>query len=137
MAYDIQRFAATIPAGTLQSAPITINLTMPARIVTAVTIIVPPGPRGEVGFALAAVGVQYIPSNANGFIVADNQRIDWALDNVIESGAWQLIGYNTGLYPHTLQVIFQCNLPDAPAASAPETPSTPSELGSLIGTNVS
>lgn len=136
MAYDIQRFAATIPAGTLQANPVTIGLTMPARIIRAVSIIVPPGPRGEVGFALAAAGIQYLPSNVNGFIVADNQRIDWSLDNVIESGAWQLVGYNTGLYPHTLQVIFQCDLPDAPAGSAPELPATPSDLGSLIGTSV-
>ena len=136
MARDIQSFSVTVPPGGTPAAPQRFNLTMPARIVTQVDIFIPPGPRGELGIALGAAGVQYFPSNAGGYIVADYQVISWALEDVIESGAWQLVAYNTGLYSHTLQVVFRCELPPvlgplgdgaAPAAVA---------ASSLIGTTV-
>ena len=136
MARDIQSFSVTVNPGGTPAAPQRFPLNMPARIVTGLTVIVPPGPRGEVGFALGAAGVPVLPSNAGGYIVADYQAIDWDVEDQIESGAWQLIAYNTGLYSHTLQVVFRCELPPvlgplgdgaAPAAVA---------ASSLIGTTV-
>lgn len=136
MARDIQQFSCTIPAGTPASAPVTVNMTMPARIIESVIISIPPGPRGELGFALAAAGVQYLPSNAGGFVVADNATFTWDLEGVIESGAWQLIGYNTGYFNHTISVIFLCDLPgDVPLPPAgPTTIATAQQ--SLIGHSV-
>lgn len=136
MARDIQAFSVTVPVGGTVAAPQRFPLSMPARIVTAVTIIVPPGPRGELGIALGAAGVQYIPSNAGGYIVADYQVINWDLEDMIESGAWQLLAYNTGLYSHTLQVVFLCQLPTVggPDAAGPTTMAGVSS--SLIGVTV-
>lgn len=136
MARDVQSFSVTIPPGGTPTAPAFFPMHMPARIVTRVTILVPPGPRGEVGFALAAAGVQYLPSNAGGYITADNYTVDWALEDVIESGAWQIVAYNTGLYSHTLQVVFLCELPSVPP-QAPDGLTTTSDVSSsLIGMSV-
>lgn len=136
MARDIQSFAVTVPPGGTPAAPQRFAMTMPARIVTEVDIFVPPGPRGEVGFALGAAGSQFIPSNSGGYILTDNQVITWALEDVIESGAWQLVAYNTGLYPHTLQIVFRCELPTIGVPS-PDGPTTTAGVSSsLIGTVV-
>lgn len=136
MARDIQSFSVTVPVGGTPAAPQRFNLTMPARIVTQVDIFIPPGPRGELGIALGAGGVQYFPSNAGGYIVADYQVISWQLEDVIESGAWQLVAYNTGLYSHTLQVVFRCELPTIGVPS-PDGPTTTAGVSSsLIGTTV-
>lgn len=113
MAAEVRNFAVTIPAGTLVSAPATIALTMPPRIVLGVNVRVPPGPRGEVGWALAAAGVAVLPWNAGAWIVTDDESIDWPLSQQIDSGAWQLIAYNTGVFPHTLYVTFMLDLPQS------------------------
>ena len=110
MAREVQRFPVTIPAGTLKSAPVQINLAMPARIVEEVEIVVPPGPRGEVGFQLGTSGSQIIPITPGQFVVTDDEVIHWPLEGQIDSGAWQMIAYNTGAFNHTLEVRFLCQL---------------------------
>lgn len=124
MAQDFFAFSATLNTGSTPSAPQVINLTMPPRIVTGVEVLVPPGPSGVVGFALGAAGQAVIPYNANGWIITDDEKLAWDLKVPMTSGAWQLIGYNTGYWPHTLNVRFLCDLlpiitPDAPSALDP------------------
>jgi hypothetical protein len=114
VAREIQSFAVSIPAGTLKSAPQITALTMPPRIVDEVEILVPPGPRGEVGFQLGAAGGQIIPVTLGQFIVTDNEVIHWPMEDQIDSGAWQLIAYNTGSQPHTVTVRFLARLPLPP-----------------------
>ena len=136
MARDIQAFSITVNPGGSPTAPQRFPMTMPARIVTHITVVVPPGPRGELGFALGAAGVSVLPSNAGAYIVADYQAIEWDVEDQIESGAWQLTAYNTGLYPHQLQITFQCQLPPAGPGS-PDGPTTNAVASpSLIGTTV-
>lgn len=106
MAAEVQRFAVTVPAGTLKSAALAFNLAMPPRIVDEIEVVVPPGPRGEVGFQLASGGVQIVPATAGQFFVTDSEVIHWPLEAQIDSGAWQLIAYNTGQFNHTLEVRF-------------------------------
>jgi hypothetical protein len=109
MASIIERFAVIIPASTLKTAPIQVNLAMAARIVREVEIIVPPGPRGEVGFQLGSGGSQIIPFTPGQYIVTDDEIIHWPLEGQIDSGAWQLIAYNTGAFNHTLEIRFLCD----------------------------
>ena len=118
MAREVHRFAVTIPAGTLPVAPQVSNLSMPAREVTEVDVIVPDGPRGEVGFALGYGGNAVIPYQPGAFFVTNDEKIYWPLHDHISSGAWQLFAYNTGQYAHTLEVRVLCELPAAPASVA-------------------
>lgn len=106
MARDLFAFAPTLSTGTTSAAPQRIPLTMPARKVTRVEVMVPPGPNGVCGFALGAANQQVYPYNAGGWIIADDEVIGWDIHDGIESGAWQFIGYNTGFYPHTFNVRF-------------------------------
>lgn len=118
MAREVRTFAVTIPAGTALTAPHVEDLDMPARIVERVRVRVPPGPAGVVGFALGAAGVRVIPFGEDQWVVADDEVLELPLVGQIESGAWQLQGYNTGVYDHTLQVTFLLDLPgQAPGAT--------------------
>lgn len=106
MADEVHAFTVTIPAGTPIASPRLFNLAMPSRRVDEVRVKVPPGPRGEVGWVMAAAGQQMIPEEAGAFIVTDNETVVWPLQNQIDSGAWQLIAYNTGGFNHSLYIQF-------------------------------
>ena len=116
---DIRQFQLSVPAGTPKAAPVIFELAMPPRLVSAVHFLVPPGPRGELGFALGAAGQPIIPYASGTWIVTDDERIEWPLDTGIDSGAWELFAYNTGTYPHTIFVTFLCTVIEpAPAGVA-------------------
>lgn len=99
-------FAPTIPAGTPIAAPVLINMPIVVGTVDTIEIRIPPGPNGVMGFALAAAGQPIIPFNAAAWIIGNDDRLSWSLTDQIESGAWQLRGYNTGIYDHTVYVRF-------------------------------
>lgn len=119
MASEIFAFAVTVPAGTLQAAPQRSELAMPPREVQVVEVRVPPGPRGQLGFALAMAHVAILPSNPGQFFIMDDDRVSWPLQDQNTSGAWQLLAYNTGLVDHTIYLRFLTQLP---AAAGPLTP---------------
>jgi len=110
MSREIRAFECIIPAGTPKATPVSFPLAMPARIVDQIDLRIPPGPNGVMGFQITSGGAQIIPYNAGAFIVASDERIPWPLTNQISSGAWQLMGYNTGQYPHTVYVKFLLSL---------------------------
>lgn len=116
MAVEVYRFVVTIPAGTPASAPVAFPLVMPSREVEEVEIVVPPGPRGEVGFQLGQGSTQMLPTNPGAYIVADDEVIHWPLEDQIDSGSWSMIAYNTGQFNHSIEVRFLVRLVDAQAA---------------------
>lgn len=107
---EIYSFAVTIPAATARASPLVTSVGIPPRDVNQINITVPPGPSGLVGFQIGMVGVPVIPRNAGGFIVADGRIIEWPVKELADSGAWQVIGYNTDIYDHTIYVEFLVNL---------------------------
>lgn len=107
MAREVRQFQVTVATGTSTAAPQVTSLAMPARKVRRVTVRVPPGPSGKVGFQLASGGQPFIPYNANAWIVADDATIPLDLVGAIDTGAWQLIAYNTGTYTHDLFLTFE------------------------------
>jgi hypothetical protein len=117
MAQEQRRFSITIPANTPRSAGFTADLSFPARIVRKITIRVPPGPRGEVGFAIGAAGQAVLPYNVGAYIVTDDEVIPWELDGFWDSGSWTLFAYNTGVFAHTLEVRFEVDVPQEVAAA--------------------
>lgn len=110
MAREVYRFSVTVPAGTLQSAPQVSPLTMPERVVRSVEVTVPPGPHGLVGFQFTHQGSQLLPINPGQFIVMDGRTRRWDIEEYLTTGAWQLTAYNTGSFPHTLEIGFECDL---------------------------
>lgn len=119
MADEIQHFTATIPAGTPVTAPATVAITIPVRVVRQIDWRVPPGPMGTFGWQIAMGGVKVFPVTGDKFVVADAQSGSWPITGAPDSGAWQVIGYNTGANPHSVYLAFHCDLPERPAPVAP------------------
>lgn len=110
MTIQTYSFTVTCPAGTTKANAILTNLTMPTREVREIEVRVPPGPNGEMGFAIAFAGQNIIPFNAGEYVVTNDEVIPWELTNYPTSGAWQIRMYNTGAYDHTVQVRFYVDL---------------------------
>ena len=118
MAREVRRFPVTIPAGTAKASPQTTNLSFPFRVVRELEVRIPPGPRGEVGFAIGGSGQPVIPVEAGAYLVTDDEIIRWPLDGFWDSGSWQMRAYNTGRFDHTLEVRFLVDLPQEVEGSA-------------------
>lgn len=103
----IEWFEFTIPANTLQSAPVSFPMKFNFGEVIEIDIKVPSGPAGNLGFFISAGGSQYIPRTFGSFIFPDNDYIQWQVSNAINSGSWGLTAFNTDVWPHVIQVSFQ------------------------------
>ena len=132
MAIEVRKFAITVLTGSTPGNPQISSLKMVARQVDEVEVRVPPGPRGEVGFALGLSGVAVIPIQIGQYIVTDNEVISWKLEQYPESGDWQLFAYNTGTFNHTLEVRFLLNAPQLVGPQQVQ-PIPASQLGSAVG----
>ena len=106
MATSVTAVTATVPHGTPTTALVTVNLSIVPATVDKIRWRVPPGPRGNLGWYLSMGGVQVLPDVAGEFVVADDEYDDWEIDGLPDSGAWQLTGYNTGSYDHTVYLYF-------------------------------
>ena len=123
MADRIEPFTVLIPAGTAIAAPQVTDMPFDDGIVTQINITVPPGPSGFVGFQLTHKGGKVIPSTGNTFIIADDRQIAWPVSNMPQASGWQLRGYNTDVFPHTLYIEFMID--EIPVAAAPSVTLVP------------
>jgi len=121
MATSVIALSGTIPAGTPVNAPVTVGLPVGTNLIDTIRWRVPPGPRGHLGWFLSMGGVQVLPQVAGEYIIADDEYDEWSIQNLPDSGAWQLTGYNTGSNDHT--VYFQFHV-------------TPIQLGNVLTANV-
>jgi len=106
MATSVTALTATVPAGTQIASPITVSLPVGTNLVDKIRWRVPPGPRGNLGWYLSMGGVQVLPDDKGNYVVADDEYDDWEIAGLPDSGAWQLTGYNTGRYDHTVYLYF-------------------------------
>ena len=106
MATSVTALTATVPAGTPKGSPVTIGLAINPSVVNKIRWRVPPGPRGNLGWNLSMGGVQVLPDVSGEYVVADDEYDDWEIAGLPDSGAWQLTGYNTGAYDHTVYLYF-------------------------------
>ena len=123
MTNQYRTFQVAIPAGTLQSAPVRINTRFEPFTVSQVTVRIPPGPLGQMGFRIASSGVQVVPWNAGAWIVANDEFLIYPATNWPDSGDWAVIGYNTGVFAHTIYVTYYLD-PVAGKGTPPVTVTT-------------
>jgi len=123
-AVEIRSFAVTIPAATLETAPYTEDIYFPARIVNGVTWQVPPGPSGLMGWRLTMSGGNAVIPTGGGWIIADDARDTWLLQDQPDSGAWELTGYNTDIYDHTVYLDFLLDLVTVPTTTPGQIPNS-------------
>lgn len=117
MATEIRAYTLTIPAGTTAAAPLVQDCTFPPRRVDAVQVIVPPGPSGLVGWCVMNSRVRVIPYDSDPWIITAGESITWPLERQVNSGSWQVAGYNTGTVDHKVYFRFLVSLLGTPAAS--------------------
>jgi hypothetical protein len=117
----VRQFTVSIPAGTAKATPVTINIPIGNFEIESIELEVPPGQSRLMGFYLALSGQQVIPYDAGEYLVWDNQEKSWPLTNQVTTGRWQVVGYNTGSYPHRVIVRFHVNsLGDPPPPPSPQ-----------------
>jgi hypothetical protein len=118
MAREIRSFQVTIPAGTPVSAPFTAAISFPPRTVMQVDWQVPTGPSGLMGWALTIGGQPVIPRNPGAYIIADGRAQSWPVEGYPDQGQWQVTGYNTDIYDHSVYLQFLLDL-NAAASGQP------------------
>lgn len=106
MAQRVIPLTCTIPAGTPISAPAHFPFVFAAANVERIDVRVPPGPSGTVGFNINHGGGGFIPEGAGNWIIADNQYLQWPLDDAPNNGNWDIVGYNLDVLDHTIYVFF-------------------------------
>jgi hypothetical protein len=104
MAGRLYTFQCTVPASTAITSPATFSLAIPSGSSVSVTVRIPPGPRGEVGWQLYYGGSLAFPYQTGTWLVADDAVVTIEPPADMTSGAWRLSAYNTGTYPHTLYI---------------------------------
>lgn len=109
MAERIELLDVTIPAGTLLATPVTVALNIPAGIVTRIEQRWPPGPAGLVGLRVAHSGTVLIPRSGPGWLVTDDESIDWPVEGYPTGNKWSVVGYNTDINAHTIYFRFHLN----------------------------
>lgn len=127
MAHQVREYVVTTAAGAgSATSPTVTDLPVPAGyLVTQVEIAIPPGPRGELGVALAVGGEQVLPFEKGVYIVDDDTHIVWPVAGLPTAGSWQCWSYNAGTYPHTVRVNLLVTVPGVGGATTPETPVIP------------
>lgn len=58
------------------------------------------------GWALTVAGNPVIPRQQGTYFVTDNDSDTWLLEGYPDQGQWQLTGYNTDVYDHTVYLDF-------------------------------
>lgn len=98
--------SVTVPAGTLQAAPLTTALPFQPGHVVELEIIIPPGPSGLMGFQILHSGVPVLPKKASEFVITDDEKIRWPLSNFPTGDKWSVRAFNTDVYNHTIFLRF-------------------------------
>lgn len=120
MAERVLQYTATIPAGTPQITPVTLDTGFVDWDIESIDLEVPPGPSGTMGFQLANNDLPWIPRTPGQWLVWDDHHETFYPTGYPVAGGWQVIGYNTGAYDHAVIVRFNVNPPTvATAAAAP------------------
>jgi hypothetical protein len=132
MSSEVRSYTLNIPAGTPQSAPVSLDCTFPPRRVDTIEVIAPPGSNGAVGFFIANSNLRVIPFQSDAWLIVNNEKIVWQLDGYIDSGSWQVFGYNTGIAAHSLYFRFLLSLTTASSGSVLTAPLDTSALAGPI-----
>lgn len=104
-ATTVYEFQPLTPHGTAKSTPLYQALTFPNYEVVQIQWVVPPGPQGNLGWQLMISKQVVIPQNG-GWIITDNEKNEWDINELPSTGDWGFNAYNTGAYDHTVYLRF-------------------------------
>lgn len=121
-ANQVAAFDVSCPAGTASSSPTTTAIGFFPTLVQRVVIIIPSGHVGQTGIRLAIAGGQLLPITQGAWFTGDDRVIDMQVTDYPDSGAWQAITYNNGLYVHGWHIEFYNNNDPIFATPTPAQP---------------
>ena len=99
-------FDVTIPAGTAKASPLVTLCQFEQGDVDRIEWVFPPGCQGQVGIQIGARSVPIYPKPSTAFVIRSGALGGHAIEDAHNTGDWSVIGYNTGVFPHTIQVTF-------------------------------
>jgi hypothetical protein len=102
----VYQFPVTIPAGTTQAVPLVTATTFEPNVVEHIAWLFPAGCNGLVGIRIGARNVPVLPSGRANWFTRSGDSNDLAVTDMPVTGDWSVIGYNTGVFPHTVHVTF-------------------------------
>lgn len=108
----------TVPAGTLSSAPLSVDVSFDQGTVTRVEIVIPDGHAGLTGLALQQAHQQIIPQDTGTWIISNDETLHWDVADYLDNGSWQALMYNTDVYSHSFYLRFLIDNIDTAGATA-------------------
>lgn len=106
--YELQG-TIVVGAGVTPDAPDVFTLAFNDWEVEAITLEVPPGPGGCMGFYLGNNGVQWVPFSQGEWLIWDDHSQTFYPDAYPNAAGWEVVAYNLGSYPHSIKVRFHVN----------------------------
>lgn len=101
MAGRVYEADLTVPAATPAAAPVSMLWAFDQGTLVSVRIVVPSGHSGLTGIRVLWAGTPIIPFAGAGFIISDDDKMEWEINQEINAGSITVQGYNTDIYPHT------------------------------------
>lgn len=101
MAGRVYEADLTVPAGTAAAAPISAVWALDQGTLIKVRIVVPSGHNGLTGIRVLWAGTPIIPYAGAAYIVANNEQMEWEINQEVNIGSVSIQAYNTDIYPHS------------------------------------
>lgn len=119
----LQAFTINVPAGTTQAAPQQTSTAFNSGVLVGIEIEIPNGHVGLTGLQIASAHVQVLPITPGQWIVGNGSSIEWALEELTDTGNWQAIAYNTDKFAHSFYLRFLVSdFIGRPSSTAPVAP---------------
>lgn len=118
MAQQFFAFKVTVPAGTATATPTSTSVAFDQATVQTIEIVIPDGHAGLTGIALAQAHQQIIPQNTGQWIISNDEKLSFPVEDFLDNGDWQAICYNTDVYDHSFYLRFLCADIVAPPVAA-------------------
>lgn len=119
----VYQFAVTVPAGTLQSAPMAQNLTLENETVKDIELSVPNGHARLTGVRVQRQDLSLLPWGRNVWIIEDNYHRVFDSGITIRANDLTVYAYNEDIFPHTFYLRITMTNYVVPA-ELPPTPGT-------------
>jgi len=91
----------TVPAGTAIAAAVSAVWALDEGTLVNVRIVVPPGHNGLTGVRVLWAGTPIIPYGGAPYIIANDDKMDWDINQDVNTGSITVQGYNLDIWPHT------------------------------------
>jgi hypothetical protein len=102
----VEAFKVTVAAGVAQAAPAATDISFNPGEVVGIEIDIPDGHSGLTGLQIASAHQPIIPFTAGAFLIGNDDKIEWTMQGLPDTGNWQALCFNTDRFPHSFYIRF-------------------------------